>query len=189
MIKTAVVGCQPYNGRPVLQRGARSWIREDLLPCIYRPGGWAEIEAHAGRLVASIIQTQERLGLDILTEGESTRRDYWSPFVIGLDGVVVDDSGVVTVVAPLAPRSEAVLNEWQLAQSFTQQPVKITLPGPTTCACYVTDSTYGSHEKLSEAFAIVINHYVRRLADLGCRYIQLDDCRLAYYPDIAAGMA
>ena len=161
-------------------------MRSDLYPLLGQPGGPATIAAAAHDLVRTIIAEQEALGLDILSEGESTRSDYWSYFVAGLDGVTVERNGAVRVTGTLAPKSLDLVDDWKLAQSFTTLPVKVTIPGPITCARYVADEAYGSVEALSRAFAGIINHTVHQLAAEGCRYIQLDDCQLTYDPDAAA---
>jgi 5-methyltetrahydropteroyltriglutamate--homocysteine methyltransferase len=157
----------------------------------------ARLSAAATEQIRSVIAAQDAIELDVISEGEVTRRDYWSYFVLGLDGTtflgaVPTQVGTRTIALArvrvsraLRPKHLYVVEDWRTAQSFTLRPVKISLPGPLTCATYVEDVAYGTREALSFAFAAAINEYVQLLVQAGCRYIQVDDPQLAYQPDAA----
>ena len=194
MIRTTVVGGQPINAPPILNRhGSFLQTADDLRFLLGEPGGIDRLEAMARQQIQSVIADQEAIGLDVLSEGEVTRPDYWSYFALSLEGTAITGtppdrcgkSAEVTVSGPLGVGHRYMLDDWSTAQSCTHLPVKITIPGPLTCASYVKDAYYGSPELLSLAFARSINQYIHLLVEAGCRYVQIDDCQLVYQHDVA----
>ncbi len=50
-----------------------------------------------------------------------------------------------TITGPLqAARQPFLVRDWQIAQSATRKPVKITLPGPLTISDSIADAFYGT---------------------------------------------
>ena len=84
-------------------------------------------------------------------------------------------TNVPTITAPLSLREEYAVRDWQRAQSFTDRPVKITLPGPMTTADTLGDDYYGDGNARGAAFADVLNQVIHGLVQAGCRHIQLDE--------------
>lgn len=193
MVQTTVVGRQSHGRTGLIRRLAGDYIRPDSIVRMSEVlgGGTALTENLAKLQIQEIIKDQEAVGLDIFSEGEATRIDYWSHFVLSLSGTSVrrsklSHSGLdVIVTKELNNNHNYIVSEWLEAQSFTSKPVKITLPGPLTCARYVRDEYYHSVYSLSLRMAECINYQAHRLAEAGCRFIQFDDCQLAYDPAIA----
>jgi 5-methyltetrahydropteroyltriglutamate--homocysteine methyltransferase len=68
------------------------------------------------------------------------------------------------------------VRDWQVAQSATKRPVKITVPGPLTIGDSVADDFYGNDARArGAALADALNVEIRRLADAGCPVIQVDE--------------
>jgi 5-methyltetrahydropteroyltriglutamate--homocysteine methyltransferase len=198
MITTTTVGCHPLGPDPrITRRGDVIDAPEHLRSLFAGPALRPQLERLALGQIRKAISEQDALGLDVLAEGEVTRREYWSYFILSLAGTEYAGSTTVTagahegemsrvrVTGPLAPRDPFLVTDWAAAQAATTRPVKVTIPAPLTCATYVADEHYGSRRELADAFAAVINQYVLALVDAGCRHIQVDAPQLAYQVDAA----
>jgi 5-methyltetrahydropteroyltriglutamate--homocysteine methyltransferase len=133
------------------------------------------------------LRDQEEAGIDIVTDGEQTRRHFVWGFVEQLDGVDFSKmvtigiradrykADVPTVTAPLRRRGPIHSDEIRFLRGGTKRPVKFTIPGPMTIADTIHDIHYGSRAKLGMALAALINEEARELAALGVDVIQLDE--------------
>ena len=63
--------------------------------------------------------------------------------------------------------------------------MKITVPGPLTIIDSTADAHYGDPARFAMALAAVLNTEIRRLAEAGCGWIQVDEPVFARYPDRA----
>ena len=152
----------------------------------------AEGQRDAVRLA---LRDQEEAGIDIVTDGEQTRRHFVWGFVEGLEGVDFSKmitigiradrykADVPTVTAPLRRRGPIHTGEARYLRSQTRQRVKFTLPGPMTIADTIHDAYYGSRAKLGMVLAALINEEARELAALGVDVIQLDEPAFNVYMD------
>ena len=68
---------------------------------------------------------------------------------------------------------------------MTDYPVKITLPGPLTIIDSTFNAFYGDERELAADLAAAINLEVVKLAQAGCRWIQIDEPIFAREPDKA----
>ena len=75
--------------------------------------------------------------------------------------------------------------DWELAQGFTDKPLKITMPGPMTISDTNSDLFYHDPKKLGADVADALNIEVRALAEAGCKYIQIDEPLFARKPQEA----
>ena len=89
---------------------------------------------------------------------------------------------VPTIVDRVVHRDRFLPFHYQIAQSYSTRPVKITVPGPMTIADTVADEHYGRDQALNRDLADAINIEIRALADAGCRYIQVDEPVFARKP-------
>src|SRR4051794_17638032 len=107
---------------------------------------------------------QEHAGIDIVTDGEQTRRHFVTTFIENLDGVDFQhkqtvrirnryDADVPMVVGPVARRQPVYVNDARFLRGQTSRKVKYTLPGPMTMVDTLFDAHYKSREKLAWAFA------------------------------------
>ena len=135
-----------------------------------------------------IIQDQEKAGIDIPTDGEIRRENYIHYHCRNLEGIDFKNltgkklregayqTNLPTIVGLITPKPDHFLpHDFNIAQSFTDLPVKITIPGPLTIADTTADSFYNDEEKLGADLAKANNFEVKALVEAGCRYIQVDE--------------
>jgi 5-methyltetrahydropteroyltriglutamate--homocysteine methyltransferase len=137
---------------------------------------------------------QEHAGIDIVTDGEQTRRHFVTTFIEGLDGVDFAnrrtvrirnryDADVPVVVGPVARRAPVFVDDAAFVVQATEQRVKFTLPGPMTMVDTLYDAHYHSREKLAWAFAEILNEEARAIAAAGVDVIQFDEPAFNVYFD------
>jgi 5-methyltetrahydropteroyltriglutamate--homocysteine methyltransferase len=155
----------------------------------------AALEEGKRDAVRLVLRDQEEAGIDIVTDGEQTRRHFVWGFVEKLDGVDFSKmvtigiradrykADVPTVTAPLRRRGPIHSDEIRFLRGETKRRVKFTIPGPMTIADTIHDAHYGSRERLGMALAGLINEEARELAALGVDMIQLDEPAFNVYMD------
>jgi 5-methyltetrahydropteroyltriglutamate--homocysteine methyltransferase len=137
---------------------------------------------------------QEHAGIDILTDGEQTRRHFVTTFIEGLDGVDFEhkrtvrirnryDADVPVVVGPVARTRPIYAADAQFLRAHTRRRTKYTLPGPMTMVDTLYDAHYGSREKLALAFADILNAEAREIEAAGVDVIQFDEPAFNVYFD------
>src|SRR5437762_5489440 len=137
---------------------------------------------------------QEHAGVDILTDGEQTRRHFVTTFIEGLDGVDWEhkrtvrirdryDAAVPVVVGPVARRHPIYVDDAAFLRAETGRRVKYTLPGPMTMVDTLFDAYYKSREKLAFAFAEILNDEARAIEAAGVDVIQFDEPAFNVYFD------
>jgi 5-methyltetrahydropteroyltriglutamate--homocysteine methyltransferase len=137
---------------------------------------------------------QEHAGIDIVTDGEQTRRHFVTTFIEGLDGVDFEhrrtvrirnryDASVPVVVGAVARRHPIFVDDAAFLRKQTTHAVKYTLPGPMTMVDTLHDAHYGSREKLAWAFAEILNDEARAIAEAGVDVIQFDEPAFNVYFD------
>ena len=137
---------------------------------------------------------QEHAGIDIVSDGEQTRRHFVTTFIEGLDGVdFVNkknvrirnryDADVPMVTGTVARRHPIYVDDARFLRSETTRKVKYTLPGPMTMVDTLYDGYYKSREKLAWAFAEILNEEARAIAAEGVDTIQFDEPAFNVYFD------
>ena len=171
-----------------------AWLcppRQLWAPWLLEGEALAEGKRDAVRLV---LRDQEHAGLDIVTDGEQTRRHFVTTFIEGLDGVDFEhrrtvrirnryDADVPVVVGPVARRGGVFVEDARFLRSATERRVKFTLPGPMTMVDTLYDDHYGSREKLAWAFAEILNEEALAIAAAGVDVIQFDEPAFNVYFD------
>jgi len=151
----------------------------------------AEGKRDAVRLV---LEMQERSGIDIVTDGEQTRRHFVNGYMEKLEGIDFKnlktvrirnryDANVPRVVGPVSRPAPVHSEDVKFLRSATENAIKFTLPGPMTMVDTLFDEHYGSREKLAFAFAAILNQEARELAALGVDVIQFDEPAFNVYFD------
>jgi len=136
--------------------------------------------------IALAVHEQERLGLDIVTDGEVRRESYSNRFATSLDGVDVERPGqavdrtgatvpVPRVVGPIRRRAPVEVDVVAHVRRQTDRPLKITLPGPFTMGQQAQDDFYGNDAELAMAYAEAVNEEVLELFAAGADIVQLDE--------------
>jgi 5-methyltetrahydropteroyltriglutamate--homocysteine methyltransferase len=134
------------------------------------------------------IQDQLDCGIDIPTDGEQRRENYIHYHCRNLEGIdfinltnKVHRNGAAvadlpTINARILPRGNHFLDrDFAIAQSFSDKPVKITLPGPLSIIDTTANNYYATERELAFDLADALNFEIRALADAGCKYIQVDE--------------
>ncbi len=153
--------------------------------------------------IIKIIDKQEALGLDSITDGEF-RRSWWHyDFLGGLDGVDLREhshgiqfSGVVTkaeapfVHGKLGSKHHAQIAHFEFLKAHTKKTPKMTVPSPSMLhyrgGRKMIDATvYPTMDEFYHDLGQAYGQAVKGFYDAGCRYLQLDDCSFAYLCDTA----
>lgn len=177
MLHTSIAGSLP---KP-------AWLAEpEKLWAAWRLDG-DDLERGKERAARFWLQTQERAGIDVLTDGEQFRSHFVHGFLESLSGIdwqkktrmgirnnryFVD---VPTVTAKVARTRSVHRSEVKFTRAQTRHKLKFTLPGPMTICDTIADGHYGRRADLAMAFAAVLNEEARELEALGVDTIQLDE--------------
>ena len=163
----------------------------------YLSGISAETHALLDRATREVVQKQVELGIDIPTDGELRRENYIYYFCRNLSGYDFHDlthqvlrngaweAYVPTVRGPIVPSKPIMVADYLVAQSATDKPVKVTLPGPLTICGSTADDFYHDKKALGADLADALNKEILALADAGCTWIQVDEPVFARNPDLA----
>ncbi|HEY6277383.1 MAG TPA: 5-methyltetrahydropteroyltriglutamate--homocysteine S-methyltransferase [Streptosporangiaceae bacterium] len=159
--------------------------------------------------IAEVVRRQQEVGLAAATDGEFRRESWHMDFIYQLGGIqqVQDDTIRVAfhneqksyewappsahVVAPLTLPHTIFGEAFSfLAGTVTTARPKLTIPSPSMVhyrggRSAIDRSVYPEMEPFWDDLAAVYAEEVRRLYQLGCRYLQLDDTSLAYVNDPA----
>ena len=187
MLQTMIVGSLP---KP-------TWLAESHR--LYAP--WrlegellSEGQDDAVRLV---LTDQQEAGLDILTDGEQSRRHYIWGFCEGLTGIDFSQlvniqtrggrygttAAAARVVGPVRRPRPVMLDALRFLKRHTTKPIKMTLPGPMTTTDTLADEHYGDRRTLALELAKVLNEEALELAENGCDIIQFDEPCFNIYLD------
>ena len=147
--------------------------------------------------VAEVIADQVEAGIDVVTDGEVRRENYihyqcrhFSGFDFGklsprrLRGVTPALVPTVTSEVRYLDTSPLV-HDFEVAQSLSPNPVKVTVPGPMTIIDTTVDKHYGDEVALGTDLATAINAQILDLAAAGCADVQVDEPVMARKPDTA----
>jgi methionine synthase II (cobalamin-independent) len=157
--------------------------------------------------IREVVRKQEECGLRAATDGEFRRESWHMDFIYQLGGIrqVQDDTIRVAfhneqkqyewappsahVVGPLT-LTHTIFGEafGFLAGTVTTAVPKLTIPSPSMVhyrggRSAIDESVYPDLGQFWADLADAYAQQVRRLYDLGCRYLQLDDTSLAYMND------
>jgi len=138
---------------------------------------------------------QEDAGIDVVTDGEQTRRHFVWGFVEALEGIDFSKmvtigiradrykADVPTVTGPVRRRGSIHGEEMRFARAHTRRQLKLTMPGPMTIVDTINDEHYRSRARLGLELARIINEEARELEVLGVDVIQLDEPAWNVYMD------
>src|SRR3954471_18302245 len=140
------------------------------------------------------VAMEEKAGIDIVSDGEQTRRHFVNGYMEKLEGIDFKnlktvrirnryDANVPRVVGPVVRPTPVHSDDVKFFRSATKSAIKFTLPGPMTMVDTLYDEHYGSREKLAFAFAEILNQEARELAALGVDVIQFDEPAFNVYFD------
>ena len=139
--------------------------------------------------IASVIQAQESIGLDVLVHGEPERNDMVEYFATQLNGYAISELGWVQsygsrcVKPPIlygdVSRPRNMTREWiGYAQSLTDKPVKGMLTGPVTMLNWSFVRDDQPRERSCRQLALALRDEVLELEASGVAIIQIDEAAL-----------
>ncbi len=160
-------------------------------PWLPEGNGLSEAKRDATRLA---VRDQERAGIDILTDGEQSRRHFVTGYLEYLKGIDFEhlvtmhirqryDAEVPQVVGPVSRPRPVHSDDVRLLRAETDHPIKYTLPGPMTIVDTLHDAHYGDRARLAMQFAKILNKEARELENLGVNVIQFDEPAFNVYMD------
>ncbi|MGH9170557.1 MAG: 5-methyltetrahydropteroyltriglutamate--homocysteine S-methyltransferase [Acidimicrobiales bacterium] len=163
----------------------------------------AEVE---DRCIAEVVRMQQDAGLQSATDGEFRRASWHMDFIYQLGGISQSDERIEVhfkssegelsfTPAALHVRAPITLEKTIFGPAFsylkscagTSTP-KLTIPSPSMVhyrggRAAIDESVYPDMEQFWDDLASAYREEVKRLAELGCTYLQLDDTSLAYLND------
>jgi 5-methyltetrahydropteroyltriglutamate--homocysteine methyltransferase len=142
------------------------------------------------------IRDMERAGIDIITDGEIRRESYSNRFATALEGVDVDNPGLIRnrpgqevvvprVVGRIRRAHPVEVRDMEFLRRQTERLAKITLPGPFTLAQQAQNEFYRDPEEMAMDFAAAVNAEAHDLQAAGADVIQLDEPWLRNDPEAA----
>lgn len=156
-----------------------------------------ESEANFVKAIEEVVRDQVNAGVDVPTDGEVRRENYIFYQCRHMNGFDFEHltekvaregaftAQVPTITGPVSSRELVLARDWRVAQSTTDRPVKITLPGPLTITDSLANNFYADAKEQGRALAEALNAEVRDLADAGCVNIQVDEPVFARKPQEA----
>ncbi len=144
------------------------------------------------------IRSQERAGVDILTDGEIRRESYSNHLATALDGVDIDNPGtaldrsghpnpVPRISGPIRRPHPVQVRDLEFLRAHTARPVKMTVPGPFTMSQQAQNDHYPDAEAAAMDYAAAVNAEIRDLFAAGADVVQIDEPYLQARPDAARG--
>jgi 5-methyltetrahydropteroyltriglutamate--homocysteine methyltransferase len=149
---------------------------------------------------ALAIRDFERVGLDILTDGEIRRESYSNRFATALEGMDIDrpatimsragkENTVPRVTGPVRRTRPVEVDDLRFLRAHTDRPVKITLPGPFTMSQQAVNEAYAGDAELALDLAAAANEEIRDLFAAGADVVQIDEPWLQSRPEQAREFA
>jgi len=142
------------------------------------------------------IRDQERVGLDIITDGEQRRESYSNRFATALEGIDIDNPGttinrsgrpipVPRVVGPIRRKRAVEKRDVELLRANTGKPIKATVPGPFTMGKQAQDDYYKDEVAVAMDYAVAVNAEIKDLFAAGADIVQIDEPWMQQHPDKA----
>jgi len=168
--------------------------------------GLREVEDSA---IRDVVRLQQDAGLQTATDGELRRTSWHMDFIYQLDGIDSTDQKLAVHFknaegdldfesAALSVHDRVTLGKTIFGDAFTflrdvvddasAMTPKLTIPSPSMVhyrggRAAIDESVYPDLEPFWTDLSAAYAEQVRRLGDLGCTYLQLDDTSLAYLND------
>lgn len=194
LLPTSIVGSYPQPGwlvhrdrlagtGPARVRDEQLWqLSDDLL---------TEAQDDATLLA---IDSQQRAGLDIITDGEIRRESYSNRFANAIGGIDTEHPGqrvgrngttqaVPRVTGPLTRTVSVQRADTEFLRARSDRTVKMTMPGPFTLSRNAQDDYYGDEATFTLALAEVCRAEMLDLFAAGADIVQLDEPYMQADPD------
>ena len=184
LFPTTVVGSYPQPDWLIDRKMLSKVVPRVRMKEMWRvPEEWLEQAQDDATIVA--IREMERAGIDVITDGEMRRESYSNRFATALEGIDIQNPGVVKarsgdtlvprVVGKIRRAGPVELRDMQFLRRHTDRLAKITLPGPFTMSQQAKDEHYKDAEALAMDMAAAVNEEALDLVRAGADVIQLDE--------------
>ncbi len=173
------------------------------------PGDFVDAQLRATQ--AAILE-QEIAGIDVVTGGEMHRRTHnrHSPpnAMLNFFWQKIPSFQGETKPKPITPHDPNVFHpaaicrgpivdtvdlglveEFELVSSYARRPVKVTMTGPHLLAAVAYDEYYRDTPRMMADFGKLLHQNFKRLAEAGCKHIQLDEPYFTASSDEEVGAA
>ncbi|MDY7085473.1 MAG: 5-methyltetrahydropteroyltriglutamate--homocysteine S-methyltransferase [Actinomycetota bacterium] len=168
-----------------------------------------ELRATEDAAIRDVVRMQRDVGLRSATDGEFRRTSWHMDFIYRLGGVHPTDekiqvhfrnaegeidfeSAALAIDAPIRLTETVFGDDFAFLQSVVDPGVtaKLTIPSPSMVhyrggRAAIDPAVYPDEDQFWADLSAAYAEQVRRVAELGCRYLQLDDTSLAYLNDPA----
>jgi 5-methyltetrahydropteroyltriglutamate--homocysteine methyltransferase len=165
-----------------------------------------ELRALEDEAIRDAVRLQEEVGLRVATDGEQRRASWHMDFIYALEGITrtsddmvvqfTNEEGTIEftpAVARVEGRvglSETIFGDdfSFLKETVTTATPKQTIPSPSMVhyrggRASISEEVYPDLDAFWADLTAAYREEVRRLGELGCTYLQLDDISLAYLND------
>jgi len=166
----------------------------------------AELRRIEDEAIREIVRKQEETGLQSATDGEFRRASWHMDFIYQLDGVTQEAGHIAVrfhnpdgdiewtpaalhVSGKLGVSTTIFGDDFRfLQETVTTSVPKLTIPSPSMVhyrsgKAHIDESIYPELDAFWSDLTAAYREEVRRLGDLGCAYLQVDDTSLAYMND------
>ena len=164
--------------------------------------GASELKAKEDAAIEKVIRQHEDVGLASITDGEFRREAWQTDFLSQLDGVEavvaqlpmpngkVQSFRVAKVIGSVGFSGHPMIEHFKFLAGHTTRMPKMTIPSPSMMVSVMRDwrgiisgDAYSDIDSLFLDLGEAYRKAIRAFYDAGCRYIQLDDCNLAFLCD------
>jgi len=163
----------------------------------------AALKAVEDEEIRKIIAKQEEVGLHSVTDGEFRRAWWHYDFLSQLDGVKIVEvdggikfAGVTTkaeapfVYDKLGSKSHPQIEHFKFLKENTKRTPKMTIPSPSMLhyrggSKNIDRAVYPNMDDFWTDLGRAYVQAIKGFYDAGCRYLQIDDCSMAYFCDPA----
>jgi 5-methyltetrahydropteroyltriglutamate--homocysteine methyltransferase len=164
----------------------------------------AELTEIENGYVRDVVKLQENCGLPFVTDGDFRRRSWWTDFLLSFTGLSISYDGKtpitlinaagetrpiagIKVGGKIAPRDSGMVKSFSFLKAVTKRTPKVTVPGPPIVH-FLRDADFvpSVYSDSGEFWSDLIAAYkaeIGKLADAGCRFVQIDECMLPYLCD------
>ena len=160
----------------------------------------SEFKTLENKCIKQVIEKQEAIGLQSITDGEF-RRDWWHlDFMSQLDGVALitnpgpkfagteEQPPMPSVTGRIRCSKPIMVDDFAFLKKNTKQSAKFTIPSPAMLHLRggrnsISREIYPDMEAFWADTTAAWRKAIRHLADAGCTYLQIDDVSFSYLCD------
>ena len=172
-----------------------NWLAQnERSRAVFRLEG-AELKQAQDDATALSIHNQQRIGLDLLSDGEQRRTGFINHVLASFDGIDLEHEAVKTIyrrreqprpvpriVGKIKRRKPAIVEDLKFAKAQTNKPIKMDVPGPMTVVDSTLDEFYkGDEAAMAMDVAAAINEELRDLQAAGCDVLEIDEPAMTRY--------